>query len=106
MKKSEIFAKVVEIVSDCTEVSVEWIMSDRRQEDVVMARCLVIYYGRWFGLTVKHLQEYLNYDSSYSVRYMLKSYDERVKNDRYFRSVALYTGQEISKRMPKSEQQV
>ena len=46
MRKSELFALILSIVSDITEISKEDIMSKCHKEDVVEARLLVIYFCR------------------------------------------------------------
>lgn len=43
MKKSEIFQIVLDIVSDCTEISKEKILSNSRIAEVVDARCIAVY---------------------------------------------------------------
>lgn len=50
MRKSELFALILSIVSDITEISKEDIMSKCHKEDVVEARLLVIYFCRKEGL--------------------------------------------------------
>lgn len=50
MRKSELFALILSIVSDITEISKEDIMSKSHKEDVVEARLLVIYFCRKEGL--------------------------------------------------------
>lgn len=44
MKKSELFAHILSIVSDITEISSDVILSSSRSEEVVDARILVVYF--------------------------------------------------------------
>ena len=95
MKKSEIFQIILEVVCRCTEVSPDLVMSGSRQEEAVLARCLVAAYGMENGLTNKCLQEFLNLKSHSSVCYAQSKYTERMRTDRRFRSIANYVGREM-----------
>ncbi len=49
LKKSEIFAKVLSVVSEVTEVPQEDILSRNRSEEVVDARCLLVSFLHDYG---------------------------------------------------------
>mgnify|MGYP003300987212 CR=1 FL=1 len=57
MKKSELFALVLSIVSDVTEIPVESILSKSHKEDVVEARMLTLHFCRKSGLTPSSISE-------------------------------------------------
>lgn len=100
MKKSEIFKSVLETVSECTEVDAAEICSNVRTDDVVVARCLVAVCCADYGLSHKHIQEYLHLRSHSSIRYYLNMYESRRQTDKHFRHIAACIGHELDKSMP------
>ena len=97
MKKSEILQKVLEIVSECTEITEEQILSDCRQADVVDARCMTVYWLRQTGITARNIMQWFAFKSHSSVCYHTAQYSARIKTDNYFRSIALFIGEQIIK---------
>lgn len=95
MKRSEIFNTILDVVCQCTEVSSSLVLSGSRQEDAVIARCLVAGYGLEYGLTNKSLREFLHLKSHSSVCYALQQYDERKRTSRHFRCMDSYVGREL-----------
>lgn len=57
MRKSELFALILSIVSDVTEMPSESILSRSHREDVVEARMLLIYFCRKMGLLPSKIAE-------------------------------------------------
>ena len=104
MKKSEIFRIILEVVCRCTEVTPDLVMSGCRQEDAVLARCLVVGYGIKHGLTNKNLQEFLHLKSHASICYAQSQYTERMRTDRRFRNIENYTSREVVAAMSRSGQ--
>lgn len=100
MKKSEIFQMVLSVVTDCTEVSEDIIRSNSRAEDAVAARCLLAVYCVEYGLSHKHIQEFLHLRSHSSIRFYLNMYAARKQTDKHFRHIAACVGHELDKTMP------
>ena len=98
MKKSDIFREITEAVCDYTELTVEEVLSDSRKEDVVIARCLIVEFGREYGhIRNKQLQELLHFKSHNSIKYMLDMYRDRHEHDRSFRYIADCVAHELDK---------
>lgn len=98
MKKSEIFQIVLDIVSDCTEISKEKILSNSRIAEVVDARCIAVYWLRQSRMTSRNIMECFGFKSHGSVCYNISQYSARLTTDNYFRSNALYIGEQVIKR--------
>ncbi len=99
MKKSEIFLTILKVVSSCMELSIDDILTGKRNEDIVIARCLITIYGKNYNLSNKNLQDFLNLKSHTSICYYTQMYAERNQNDRYFRNTSMFVGQELVKTM-------
>lgn len=99
MKKTEIFQTILKVVSSCMELSIDDILAGKRQEDIVIARCLITIYGKNYNLSNKNLQDYLHLKSHTSICYYKQMYADRNKSDKYFRNTAMFVGQELVKTM-------
>lgn len=97
MRKSEIFQVLLDIVCSCTEVAADSIILQNRTEDVVIARCLIVVYGKEYGLTNKNLQDLLRLKSHSSITYYINMYSKRYATDKHFHTLATYTGHELDK---------
>lgn len=92
MGKKEIFAKKLTSVSYITEVEENEIMSKSRKEDIVDARCLLVYLLYEEGIYPCHIAEMINcskrninsiissFKSRLSTRKLLRINYERLKN--------------------------
>lgn len=101
MKKSEIFQTILEVVCDCMELTPNVVLSSDRTDDAVMARCMIASFGKDFGLSNKHLQQFLHFKSHSSVGYLLRTYAQRKACDRHFRFYASTAAHELDKTMAK-----
>ncbi len=95
MKKSEIFCRVLDVVSECTEISKEKILSNSRIAEVVDARCITVYWLRQSGLPVRMIMQLCGFKTKGAVYYHSCLYNERIKIDKYFRNQALCVGQKV-----------
>ncbi len=96
MKKSEIFNNVIEIVSNCTEISTKDIVSSCRRADIVDARCIAIHWLFTKGFTIYNIKELFSFQSHNSVRHNITIYNNRYKTDGYFRDLAQSVANKLS----------
>lgn len=87
MCKSEIFAKIINAVSEETEVTVEEIMSKSKNAEVVDARAIVIMLLSEYGFYPESISKLLNKTSA-CVRFLISSFDERKRNNKI---IEIYT---------------
>ena len=78
MCKSRIFAEVLDIVSNETEVPKEQILSSRKDEETVDARYLLVYYLVQNGLTYSQISR-LIYKNVRTVTYIATHFENREK---------------------------
>ena len=101
MKKSETFRIILDVVSDCIEIPAGVILSSARNEEAVMARCIIATFCKDYGFSNKQIQQMLGFRSHNSVSYQLETYASRYKMDRYFHSTAAFCAHELDKEMSK-----
>lgn len=94
--KTEIFDKIVELVAETTELKKECILSSRKTEDLVAARCLFVHFCAINGIPSVSIAEYINRKKSNSVNNYLASYDAFYKSSPYFRGMR----NSIAKKLP------
>lgn len=97
MKKSEICAVILDTVCGCTEVEKEDLLSRKRTEEVVIARCLAVVYLRDAGMSRRAVCEKLHLKSVNSVPYFEQMYADRKKTDKNFRYMEQYASHELDK---------
>lgn len=79
MKK--IFNQIIKAVSDVTEIETDVLLSSQKSEEVVDARCILVYLCREYGLYVKRISDHSNLTVS-GVRYLLSRFQERKVNNK------------------------
>lgn len=84
MGRNDTFNQIVSSVSEVTEISVEYILSDMRTTDVVDARCIVIRLLSEQGFYRSFICEKMHRTEA-GVRYLLAIYDERYDTNNWFR---------------------
>ena len=84
MKKSEIFQMVLSAVSEQTEIQPTDILSFARTEELIDARCMVVYFCKMLGLTTTYLQEQMHRQSSNSIQHLYNMYATRRQYNRFF----------------------
>lgn len=104
MKKSEIFEKVLLVVSEQTEVSEERILSTERTNEVADARCIAIFFWKKYGLDTAYLMQQMNRQHHNSVQHLYNQYADRQQSNRYFRYQSTSVGQQLAKTLPISGQ--
>lgn len=77
----EIFAKLLKIVSEVTEVPPDMIMSRDRHEEVVDARCLLVYLLSQQGLYPSAIARYTRL-SVRTINLMISTFSERLYSRR------------------------
>lgn len=84
MCKSEIFAKILNAVSDETEVPAEQILSNKRDDDTVDARHLLVYllYNQGFGTS--RIAKYIHKDIR-CINKILNNFPDRKDNRKLLR---------------------
>lgn len=85
--KSELFAKIIDLVSQVTELSTEQIMSKTKTDDLVAARSLFVHYCVKFGLPSVSIAAYLCRRKTNSVNRYLSAYNSFYKSSYYFREM-------------------
>lgn len=84
MYKSEIFNKILQIVSEETEIPVESILSQNKEADVVDARYLLVYSLYKQGFYPSQIACKIN-KTKRAVNYMISHFDDRMKNGKIMR---------------------
>lgn len=84
MCKSEIFAEIISLVEEETEVPREQILSDNKEMEVVDARYILVYLLHERGLYPSTISK-LIHKSKRSVSYIITNFDDRAKNGKILR---------------------
>lgn len=77
MRKSELFAHILGVVSEVTEVEPERILAKTKKEEVVDARMLLVYFCRKEGLYPTQIAEWVNVSVRH-VNRLMSEVDERI----------------------------
>lgn len=85
MNKKEIFADILSIVSDVTDVSPEEILSHSHREEIVDARHLLVHFLHSEGLYIAQIAS-LTCTSPRHVAFILSSFGTRLKTRRLLRN--------------------
>lgn len=82
--KRQIFNRIIECVSTITDIPKEDILGQKKNADIVEARCLVIYHCKHYGMTNEYLMNLFNKSSVASITNMVKQYYVYYKSSRIF----------------------
>lgn len=85
MKKREIFAEILRIVEEETEVSAENILSGLRQTEIVDARYLLIKTLRDYGFYPREIARMMGITAR-AIHYILTNFDTRMDYAKYKRN--------------------
>ena len=84
MCKSEIFAKIIALVSKGTEIPTELIVSDNRVTEIVNARYILVYILYEKGFYPSQISS-LIHKTKRSVNYMISNFHIRLKSEKMMR---------------------
>lgn len=84
MCKSEIFAKIIALVSKGTEIPTELIVSDNRVTEIVNARYILVYILYEKGFYPSQISS-LIHNTKRSVNYMISNFHIRLKSEKMMR---------------------
>lgn len=76
MCKSKIFADILQIVANQTEISSERILSNAKEVEIVDARAILVSILHEHGFYPKQIAYHINKTGA-SVRYLISTFDER-----------------------------
>ncbi len=85
MYKSELLHMIAENVSSICDVKYDDILNGVRTQDVVDARCLTIYWCKYYGLTTSDLIKLLHKRNANSIHSIIAHYNERYEQSFFFR---------------------
>ena len=83
MCKSEIFAKILQVVSQETEVSAEQILSRKKDEETVDARYLLVHFLSNQGFSQSSIAKFIGKNIR-TVNYIITGFDSRQENRKMF----------------------
>ena len=83
MCKSEIFAEILQAVSQKTEISSEQILSPKKDEETVDARYLLVYFLSHNGFCSSRIAAFIHKDVR-TVNLILTCFEERKEHRKYF----------------------
>lgn len=83
--KKEICNQVIATVSAITDVKKEDIFSNKKQSDIIEARCLIITYCKRLGVSNEYLMNLLNKKSTFSISHMLSQYKVYYNSSKIFK---------------------
>ncbi len=81
MRKSEIFSKIINKVSDETEITKEEILSGSKKIEVVDARSITVILLNEHGFYPETIAKLMNKTSA-CIRHIISSFDERMKGNK------------------------
>lgn len=84
MCKSEIFAKIINIVSKETEVSVDQILSSDKKMETVDARYLLVFFLFESGMYPSQIAAHIH-KTKRAVNYMISNFHERMESGKMMR---------------------
>lgn len=84
MCKSEIFAKIINIVSKETEVSVDQILSSDKNMETVDARYLLVFFLFESGMYPSQIAAHIH-KAKRAVNYMISNFHERMESGKMMR---------------------
>lgn len=94
--KTELFAKIMAVVSEITEVSKEEILSQSKTEECVAARALFVHFCCTKGVLTCAIRDYLNRKRNDCVAHYHSTYYSFHKCSLYFRELAIAIEQKLS----------
>ena len=85
--KSEIFAKILAVVAEITELEPNQILSKTKTDDLVAARSLFVHQCVKVGIPSVSIAKYMARTKTNSVNRYLSSYESYIKTSYYFREM-------------------
>ena len=85
--KSEIFAKILQKVSEVTELSPENILSRTKTDDLVAARSLFVHHCFVYGLPSISIAKFMNRSKVNCINRYLEAYQSYRKSSYFFREM-------------------
>lgn len=85
--KSKIFAQILQIVAEVTELSEEEILSKVKTDDLVAARSLFVHYSAMLGVPSISIARFLRRSNTHSVNRYLSDYQSFIKSSYLFRQM-------------------
>lgn len=94
--KTELFAKIMAVVSEITEVSKEEILSQSKTEECVAARALFVHFCCTKGVPTCAIRDYLNRKRNDCIAHYHSAYYAFHKSSLYFRDLAVMIERKLS----------
>lgn len=85
--KSELFAKILAVVADITELEPNQILSKTKTDDLVAARSLFVHQCVKVGIPSVSIAKYMSRTKTNSVNRYLSAYESYLKTSYYFREM-------------------
>ena len=85
--KSELFAQILEIVAQISELSTEQILSKTKTDDLVAARSLFVHYCAMLGVPSISIAHFLGRRNTHCVNRYLDNYSSFIKTSYLFRQM-------------------
>lgn len=86
--KSELFAKILSVVAETTELSTEIILSQSKTEECVAARALFVHFCCKYGVPTCAIKDYLGRKRNDCITHANSAYYAFRKSSIYFRDLA------------------
>ena len=85
--KSELFAQILNAVSQITELTPDQILSKTKTDDLVAARSLFVHHCKRRGMPSIEIAQFIQRARTNSVNRYLNDYDSFHKSSQYFREM-------------------
>lgn len=85
--KSEIFAQILEMVAEVTELSTEQILSKTKTDDLVAARSLFVHHCKIKGMPSISIAQFIRRARTNTVNRYLTDYNSFYKTSQFFRDM-------------------
>ena len=83
--KSELFAQILSLVAEVTELSADQILSKVKTDDLVAARSLFVHYCVSYGVPSISIARFMGRTGTHSVNRYLSNYDSFIRTSYLFR---------------------
>lgn len=94
--KSELFAKILSVVADVTELSTEVILSKCKSDECVAARALFVHFCCTKGMPTCAIRDYLHRKRNDCITHAHSAYYSFHKSSLYFRDLATMIERKLS----------
>lgn len=88
--KKEICEEIIDSVSSVTDVPKEDIVGERKNSDIIEARCLVVIYCKKCGISNDYIMKILNKKSNFAIVNMINQFDSHYKSSKIFQRYVSY----------------